>query len=207
MNDETPKNRKPDRNQETQNVEQWFRDHADGLYRYSLLRVGDQGKAEDLVQETFLAAFKSKDSYSGQSSVRGWLMGILKHKIADHFRKEFQDKNASQDYGSNADISSEEFGVLCWTKGFGPRSWRDDPHRALEDKHFLEVVRKCLTELPDRLRNVFVLREIEDLETREIQEIVGAKSGYVRVMLHRGRVLLRACVERLWLKDSTKEGT
>lgn len=205
MIDETPKKRKQNSNKEAQNVEEWFRDHADGLYRYSLLRVGDQAKAEDLVQETFLSAVKSKDSFAGQSSVRGWLLGILKHKIADHFRKEFRDQDTARGYGSIDEIS-DNFDILCWVKGFGPKLWSDDPHRALENKHFLEVVRKCLRELPDHLRNVFVLREIEELETHEIQEIVGAKSGYVRVMLHRGRVLLRSCVERLWLRDSTKEG-
>ena len=190
--------------EESQNVEEWFRDHADGLYRYSLLRVGDQSKAEDIVQETFLAAFKSKDSYAGQSSIRGWLLGILKHKIADHFRKEFRDQGVKQEYGSE-DGADQQFGMFCWVKGLGPRFWSDDPHRAFEDKQFLEVVQKCLKELPTRLRKVFVLREMEELETQEIQEIVGVKSGYVRVMLHRGRVLLRSCVEKFWLKDSTKE--
>jgi len=205
MNKETPKERKQDSKKDAPNVEEWFRDHADGLYRYSLLRVSDQAKAEDIVQETFLAAVKSKDSYAGQSSVRGWLFGILKHKIIDHFRQESRDQGVKQEYGAEGKVD-QQFGMFCWVKGFGPRFWSNDPHRALEDKHFLEVVHKCLKELPDRLRQVFVLREMEELETREIQKIVDAKSGYVRVMLHRGRVLLRSCVERLWLKDSTKEG-
>lgn len=205
MNQETNKDRNPNSKKDAPNVEEWFRDHADGLYRYSLLRVGDQAKSEDLVQETFLSAFNAKDSFVGRSSVRGWLLGILKHKIADHFRKEFRDQGVKQGYGSEGEFD-QQFGMFCWSKGFGPRFLSDDPHRALEDKHFLEVVLKCLKELPDRLRKVFVLREMEELETREIQKIVGAKSGYVRVMLHRGRVLLRSCVERLWLKDSTKEG-
>lgn len=205
MNNETNKDKKQNNKKESQNVEGWFRDHADGLYRYSLLRVGDKAKAEDIVQETFLAAFKSKDNYAGQSSVRGWLFGILKHKILDHFRLESRDQGVKQDYGAEEGID-QHFGMFCWVKGFGPRFWSDDPHRALQDKQFLEVVQKCLRELPDRLRRVFILREMEELETREIQEIVGAKSGYVRVMLHRGRVLLRSCVERFWLKDSTREG-
>jgi RNA polymerase sigma-70 factor (ECF subfamily) len=205
MNNETPKERKQNRKKEPQNVEEWFRDHADGLYHYSLLRVGDQAKAEDIVQETFLAAFKSKHSYAGQSSVRGWLLGILKHKIADHFRKEYQDRSVIEGYGAKNEVDPY-FGMFCWAKGFGPRFWSDDPHRALQDKQFLEVVQKCLRELPDLLRKVFVLREMEELETREIQKIVGAKSGYVRVMLLRGRVLLLSCIEIFCFKDSTKEG-
>ena len=205
MKDETPKESKQDGNEDSPNVEEWFRDHADGLYRYSLLRVGDQAKAEDIVQETFLAALKSKDSFAGQSSARGWLFGILKHKILDHFRRESRDQDVKQGYGAEDGVD-QYFGMFCWIKGFGPRFWTGDPHRALEDKQFLEVVQKCLRELPDRLRKVFILREMEELETREIQETVVAKSGHIRVMLHRARVRLRSCVEKMWLKDSTKEG-
>lgn len=203
MNNETSKDKKKIKGKESPNVDEWFQDHADGLYRYSLLRVGDQAKAEDLVQETFLSAFKSKDNFAGRSSVRGWLLGILKHKIADNFRKEYRDQDIKQGYCAEGEIN-QQFGLLCWVKGFGPKFWSSDPHHALENKQFLEVVQKCLKELPDRIRNVFVLREIEELETREIQKIVGAKAGYVRVMLHRGRVLLRSCVERVWLKDTNK---
>jgi RNA polymerase sigma-70 factor (TIGR02943 family) len=153
-----------------------------------------------MVQETFLSAIQSKDNFAGRSTLRGWLLGILKNKIADYFRKESKEPDAIQELGFSDDIS-EQFGILCWSRGFGPKYWISDPHRTLEDKRFLEVVQKCLTKLPDHLRKAFVLREMKELDTPEIQEILAVKSGYVRVMLHRARVLLRSCVERIWLID------
>jgi RNA polymerase sigma-70 factor, ECF subfamily len=189
---------------ESQNIDQWFQDHANGLYRYSLLRVRDRDKAEDLVQETFLSAIQSKDNFAGRSNLRGWLLGILKNKISDYFRKESKERDGIQELGLSDDIS-EQFGILCWSRGFGPKYWSSDPHRTLQDKRFLEVVNRCLSGLPGHLRKVFVLRELKELDTPEIQETLGVKSGNIRVMLHRARVLLRSCVEKLWLKD-TEEG-
>jgi RNA polymerase sigma factor (sigma-70 family) len=65
---------------------EWVAQYGDYLFRYAMLRLRDRSAAEDLVQETFLAALKSRGSFSGNSSESTWLIGILKHKIADHFR-------------------------------------------------------------------------------------------------------------------------
>ena len=65
----------------------WVDLHGDVLYRYAVFRVKDPGVAEDLVQETFLSALRASASFKNESSQRTWLVGILKHKIVDHFRK------------------------------------------------------------------------------------------------------------------------
>ncbi len=96
-------------------IEKWFEEHGDGLYRFSLLRVGDQTLAEDLVQETFLAALQSWESYKGQAPIRGWLLGIMKHKIVDHFRKEGRFKEIKKEYETEPDVK-EQFG-LVWFVG------------------------------------------------------------------------------------------
>src|SRR5437773_12048914 len=62
-------------------------DHGECLYRYALVRVRKPEVAEDLVQETFLAAVRGYEKFGGRSSERNWLVGILKNKIVDHFRK------------------------------------------------------------------------------------------------------------------------
>jgi RNA polymerase sigma-70 factor, ECF subfamily len=188
---------------ESLEVEKWFDEHGDGLFRFALLRVGDEAKAEDLIQETFLAALQSKESFAGRSSVRSWLIGILKHKIADSFRKESREKRAKEELEVDDGIH-EPFGIFCWAKGFGPKLWDRDPHQALEEKRFLKVIEECLDNIPEALKKVFILREMEEYKTQEIEEIIGANSGYIRVKLHRARVFMRACVEKLWLKDSTE---
>jgi RNA polymerase sigma-70 factor (ECF subfamily) len=68
--------------------EQWLDEHGDVLYRYALLQFRDEHKAEEAVQETLVAALQSRDRFQGGSSVRTWLIGILKHKVLDQFRRE-----------------------------------------------------------------------------------------------------------------------
>lgn len=184
-------------------IEKWFEEHGDGLYRFSLLRVGDQTLAEDLVQETFLAALQSWESYKGQAPIRGWLLGILKHKIVDHFRKEGRFKEIKKEYETEPDVK-EQFGLICWIKGFGPKRWSNDPQEAHLNNRFLSVVEKCLKELSNQQREVFVLREIEEYKTKEIEGILGITGNNIRVTLYRARIILRACIEKLWLKNTPK---
>src|SRR5262245_47502354 len=67
--------------------ERWVEEHGDYLFKFALVRLRDTAKAEDTVQETFLAALKGARSFAGRSAEKSWLVGILKHKILDHFRK------------------------------------------------------------------------------------------------------------------------
>src|SRR5260370_16889904 len=69
------------------NPERWVDEHGDCLFRYALVRVRRREVAEDLVQDTLLAAIRSREKFAGQSSERSWLTGILKHKISDYLRK------------------------------------------------------------------------------------------------------------------------
>lgn len=65
----------------------WLNEYSDILYRYALVRVRSEATAEDLVQETLLAGLQGVARFLGQSTVRAWLVGILKHTIIDYFRK------------------------------------------------------------------------------------------------------------------------
>lgn len=67
--------------------EEWVDRYGDTLFRFALARIGDPARAEDLVQETFLAALKPRRNFQQRSSPRTWLTAILKHKIIDHLRK------------------------------------------------------------------------------------------------------------------------
>src|SRR5689334_3934149 len=71
----------------TNDPSRWVDEHGDVLYRYALERVRKPEVAQDLVQETFLAAVRTQDRFRGGSTVRSWLCGILKHKICDYYRK------------------------------------------------------------------------------------------------------------------------
>ena len=73
----------------------WVELHGNYLFRYALIRVRNTTVAEDLVQETLLAAFQAKDRYTGESTERSWLTGILKHKVLDHFRQQSRERTVS----------------------------------------------------------------------------------------------------------------
>src|SRR5689334_24977155 len=74
----------------------WLEEHGDALYACALARVRDPHVAEDLVQETLVAGITSADTFSGRSAERSWLIGILKHKLVDHLRRNLRERPLSQ---------------------------------------------------------------------------------------------------------------
>ncbi|NIR14014.1 MAG: hypothetical protein GWN86_08695, partial [Desulfobacterales bacterium] len=72
---------------QTLDPEAWVDQYGDYLYRYAISRIHEPAVAEDLVQETLLAALQGKEGFKGRSSEKTWLTGILKYKIVDYIRK------------------------------------------------------------------------------------------------------------------------
>jgi RNA polymerase sigma-70 factor (ECF subfamily) len=169
----------------------WLDEHGDALYRYARARVGRRELAEDLVQDTFVAALQARGRYAGGSSVRTWLLAILKHKIVDHFRR----LAAASPFEPDP-IGAEFFAADGrWRRP--PASWRT-PEKDLEEREFRSVLDDCLGRLPRALASVFFLRELEGLGIEELRDQLDLSAGNIRVRLHRARLLLRACLERRW---------
>lgn len=181
--------------------EVWVEKYADVLYRFALGRVRNNRLAEDLVQETFLAALQSMENFAGRSSVQTWLITILKHKIVDYYRKTFRERNLDPE--KNQDWMDNEDSHFYTRSGHwknGPHKWNVDPQAMVERKDFREVLRTCLDKLPRRLSTVFIFREIDGMSTEEICNALGITSTNLWVMLHRARSRLRACLEENWFK-------
>src|SRR5207247_3046543 len=99
-------------------------DHGECLYRYALVRVHKPEAAEDLVQETCLAGVRGYEEFAARSSERSWLVGILKHKIVDHFRKLGRETSFT-DMEFLSDEYSEKFvSVGFWDHEKGLHEWR-----------------------------------------------------------------------------------
>ncbi len=178
------------------NPEQWLQMYGDLLYRYALTRVRDKEIAEDLLQETLLAAIKGQQSYSGKASESTWLVGILKHKIIDYFRKISRDKTTEFiDSELNNDV--EYFDQQGhWQIDFS--SW-SKPDKSFEQQAFLQVLDKCLELLPERMAQLFMLREFEDMDSDELCQLMGISSrNNLWVMLSRVRQQLRHCLDLKW---------
>ena len=173
----------------------WVDLYGDQLYRYAYTRVKNQMVAEDLVQETFLAALAGIDGFEGRSSEKTWLTAILKNKIIDHFRKMGRERmNDSQDNEKQLDHFFHENGN--WRDK--PERWDATPEKVLHQKEFWNIFSRCLLELSDRLRITFSLRELEGLGCDEICKVLSVSSSNCWVMLYRARMLLRRCLGVNW---------
>ena len=186
------------------NPEAWVDLYGDALFRFAVARVGDQGIAEDLVQETFLAAVKSMERFKGQSSEKTWLFSIMKHKIVDHLRMK-KLKTSGREVSFDSD-SVEEFFAENGNWRVRPGHWSENPGRVHENKEFVDHFYKCLADLPERNADAFVYREIDGLSTKEICEILGISSNNCWVMLYRARMLLRRCLELAGFGDAEEGG-
>jgi RNA polymerase sigma-70 factor, ECF subfamily len=176
----------------------WLVEHGDALYRYARSRVGNREAAEDLVQDAFLAALQSRDRFQGRATVRTWLLSILRHKIVDHYRRVAGSlPTVGPDPSGKPDPVIDRYfsGKGLWKKAIAP--WKA-PDQALEDREFWDVLDRCLSRLPRSLSSVFILRELEELETAELLRALALSEGNLRVRLHRARLLLRECLEKNW---------
>ena len=182
--------------------EKWLQEYGDSLFRYALLRVRDVGVAEDLVQETLLAALKARDRFQGQAAEGTWLIGIMKHKIADHFRRARREipAQASNDWFTEATFFETSDGE--WNSEHAPADWQTSPAQAAERNSFWKAFNECLAHMPARTASAFTLREVDGLRSEAICQVLGISLNNLWVMLHRARMHLRDCLETNWLKPS-----
>lgn len=176
----------------------WLAEHGDYLYRYALVRLRDPHLAEDVVQETLLAAMQGS-GYAGKASPRTWLTGILKHKIIDQFRRQQREAplDAPDDIGDDAPGMDGFFAEDGhWAES--PQSW-GDPGSLLQQDQFLRILQECMDRLPKNLARIFLLREVEESDNEEICKELEITSTNAWVMLYRARMGLRKCLEMNWL--------
>ena len=172
--------------------DRWVDDHGDYLFRYALLRVGRRETAEDLVQETFLAALHGAHSFAGQSAERTWLTGILNNKVVDRLRRDSRLRPES-DLGIDEGIDALFDQSGHWKKP--PREWGCDPCELLQRREFWEAFERCRGGLPDRLREVLSLRLIDGLAPEVVCGTLGITPANLWTMLHRARVRLLQCLD------------
>lgn len=185
--------------QETLDPEKWVHQYGDTLFQFAYARVGKADVAEELVQETFLAAMRARGKFEGRSTEKTWLFSILKHKIIDHFRdkKKIILKKHDENYEKITDQFFDENGDWSML----PAKWNINPTEAYEQKEFLDLFYRCLSEMPERLANAFVYREIDGLSTEEICKVLDIKASNLWVMIYRARMILRGCIDTSWIKS------
>lgn len=168
----------------------WVDEHGDALFRYALQRVRDRHAVEDLLQETFLAALKSQDSFRGDSAVRTWLISILRLKIVDYFRRVARNKTLQQ-------VDDAELEPKFVRKSRLDR-WDASAANTVENEEFWVTFRGCLDKLPSSLGQVYLLREIDQCAPETICESFNISRKNLAVRIFRARAALRDCLDRHW---------
>ncbi|MFY7997292.1 MAG: sigma-70 family RNA polymerase sigma factor [Candidatus Kapaibacteriota bacterium] len=189
--------------------EQWVDLYGNYLYSFALTRLRDDAAAQDAVQETFLAALKARETFSGRSSERTWLVGILKHKIIDMFRKrsrEIPESEALLPF-EQEELFREEGDEWQghWKSEYKPADWGNTPLAAAERNDFQRVFRSCFQKLPQRVALAFSMKEIDDADCAEICTALEITETNLWVMLHRARMHLRRCLEVRWFSSDGRK--
>jgi RNA polymerase sigma-70 factor (ECF subfamily) len=156
--------------------------HMDVLYNFALRTTGNQDDAHDLLQETYLKAYRFWDKYEKGTNIRAWLFRIMKNSYINRYRKETKEPD-KVDY---EDI--ENFYNTIRAESTDP----NDLQKQLYGNLLGDEVTKALQGLPDDFRTVVILCDIEGMTYEEIAEFVECPIGTVRSRLHRGRKLLQA---------------
>jgi len=175
-----------------------FRSRVEGerpfLLRYASLQLRDPQAAEDAVQETLLAALAGESGFGQRASLRTWLTGILKHKIIDAIRKASREAPAA---------GEDEFEALFDKRGHWiemPAAW-SDPDASLDQKRFFAALELCLSRLPVKTAQTFMMREHMGLETDEICKELAITATHCWVLLYRARMALRECLTKEWFAE------
>ena len=178
----------------------WVDQFGDALFGYAMRRVQNRDLAEELVQNTFLAALKARSRFRRESTVSTWLFAILRNQIADHYRgvgsnKEVQLCDRLEECASEGDSLN-----LTSNGSSSARDWKSDPAKIVEDREFWEAFNHCIEHLPNKLLEVYILREVNGYSLAEIREMLNLSSSNLSMRLSRCRLAIRNCLEKTWFR-------
>ncbi|MDX1349167.1 MAG: sigma-70 family RNA polymerase sigma factor [Putridiphycobacter sp.] len=181
---------------ETTTVDNWVLLYADYLYNFAIVRVNDADLAKDLVQDTFIAGINGLKNFEGKSAVRTWLTSILKRKIIDHWR---QKESRKTDVFSSFFAEGKSFSY--WQEGAKPQGRLTEIELDIENRELKAAILKCVDNLPEKYKSVFVDKIIDEKESEEVCKDNNISPSNFWVIIHRAKMQMRACLENTWFND------
>lgn len=170
------------RQRSPQAFEELFDLYSDKIYRLALSILNDEDEAEDVVQETFLKFFEKLDQFEGRSKIGTWLYRTTHNASVDRLR--LRKPSFSLNQVNQAEVPEAQLPAIF-------ADWRAIPEEMATSAEIHQQLDAAIAALPETLRAVFILRDVEDLSTAETAEILSISIGAVKVRLHRARLLLR----------------
>ena len=156
--------------------------HSPEVYRLALRLMGTEAEAEDVVQETFLNAFKGIDQFDGRASLRTWLYRIATNLALMRHRR------AGPETVPVEEASDPEDGAVVPQSLF---DWCCLPEPEFDRAEVRAELERAIQAMPEKLRAVFVMRQLEELSTEATAEAMGVSEEVVKTRLRRGRMWLR----------------
>jgi RNA polymerase sigma-70 factor (ECF subfamily) len=185
--------------------EKWIERYADYLYSFAYARLRKEEVAEDLVQDTFFSALRARDTFLHNASEKTWLISILKRKIIDYYRKKSTqnelnvlDKPVQTADGTRDHFFEDTTQSGHWTEGAAPKVWKKDFETSVESEEFYDILKRCITKLPEKTAAAFTMKNMDDLDTEEICKELNITPSNYWVMMHRAKLMLRECMEKNW---------
>ena len=165
------------------------------LLRFARSQLRNEAWAEDAVSDTLLAALEKPGSFAGQSQLKTWLIGVLKHKVVDQLRRHTREATLlTTEDGEDLDESLFD-STGHWREA--PQDW-GHPEAALGQRQFFEILQACCDQLPPVQGRVFLMREWLGLDTDELCKELQITPTNLWVLLHRARLRLRDCLQTRW---------
>lgn len=177
-------------------IEYWVEMYSDTMYAWAFHKTSSKEAAEDLVQETFLAAIHSFTKFKGDSNPKTWLFGILNNKISDHYRRAYRLPTIGSD--SIFDNLFDENGQ--WKAEERPQPWNDESGHLLDNADFNNILHQCMKNLPEQWYAAIQLKFMEERKGEHICQELGITDTNFWQILHRSKLQLRKCLDINWFK-------
>ena len=170
--------------QSTKNFDTLYKDHVELIYRFAYRLCGEPEAAKDLVQETFLNAYRGIDRFRGDAQISTWLYTIASRACLRMRRRRKGAPERELSLEEFIPTSDGEFHLQIPIDGLSPEA-------ALQNKQLREVLDTAINQLPKKYKMVLVLRDMEGLSAKEVGAIMSLNERAVKSRLHRARLFVR----------------
>ena len=188
-------------------IELWVNKYSDYLYRYALIRVGNEDLAKDMVQETFLTGMKNYESFKKKSKEITWLVGILRNKLSSYYKSNEKQRTLSQESFVDNEGRNyfEELFDLSDFWNTNVNDWETNPEEHTKNLEFKKKLMGALEDIGTREKAIFILKEIENYKNKEICKEFNISKTNMWVILHRTREKLRVVLANWYETKSQKK--